>query len=79
MEAEYSSCLVVAKDGEGEALKSLLVQSEDIKSVNEISPRLFSVAFQRQLDSQGIEEVLSPFGDKIERWQPNYRVHPLIG
>ncbi len=79
MEAEYNSCCIVAKDGEGEALKSLLTGSEDIKSVNEISPRLFSVTFQRQLDSQGIEEAFSLFRDKIERWQPNYRTYPLTG
>lgn len=76
---EYGSCLVVVKDGEGEVLKSLFANGEDIKSVCEISRRLILVAFQRQLDSQEIEEVLSPFEDKIERWQPNHRMRSLIG
>ncbi len=76
---EYGSCLVMAKDGEEEALKSLFAKGEDIKSVCEISRHLILVAFQRQLDSQEIEEVFSSFEDKIERWQPNHRMRSLTG
>ena len=77
----YGSCLVWAKEGEGEALKALLTGSkdEDIKDVNEISQCLISVAFHRRLDSHGIEVILSPFKDKIEKWQPNYRIRSLTG
>ena len=76
---KYSSCLVVVKEGELKTLQSLFAKSEEIQSVKEISPRLVSITFQRQLDRQGIERTLSPFEDKIERWQPNYRMRPLTG
>ncbi len=80
---EYGSCLVTAKDGEIEALKSLLVENEEVESVygadRTDQPHLIYVKFRRRLDLQGIEMALSPFRDKIEKWQPNYRMRPLAG